>query len=123
MKLIKAFRLAEAMYTVTNYWITPKGKVDKTSAHEYWLADHSMSYGKAYDTGHIRVAVSDSENGTVNAQWSKAATGQAKRVLAKFVKESDKAYVDLVEPLKNDNIRYLKSDTVNYKDFMRKYAR
>ena len=123
MKLQEAYRLAEAMFTVSNYWITPKGKVDKTNAHEYWLADHGMSYAKAYDTGHIRVAISDSEGGTVNAQWGKSATSQAKRVLAKYVKDSDKAYVDLVEPAKNGNIKYLKSDSVNYKEFMRKYAR
>jgi len=122
MKLLEAYRLAEAFLTVSNYWITPKGKVDKTSAHEYWLADHGMSYGKAYDTGHIRLAISDS-SGTVNAQWSKAAPAIAKKVLSKFVKDSDKAYVDLVEPLKNNNIKYLKSDTVNYKEFIRKYAR
>ena len=37
------------MYTTTQYWILPSGKVKKMSdGHEDYLADEGMSYGEAF---------------------------------------------------------------------------
>ena len=85
MKL-KDILIREGMYTTTQYWILPSGKVKKmSSGHEEYLTDEGMGYGKAFNTGHIRLAIAE-DDGTPSAEWSKAATRPAKKALGNIVK-------------------------------------
>ena len=129
MKL-KDVLIREGMYTTTQYWILPSGKVKKMqSGHVEYLADEGMtSYGKAFTTGHIRLAISDSD-GQPSAEWSKEATRPAKKALGNIVKKAEKAggpgamlYYDIVK-IKNpgdmEDIKYIKSGNTDYKGFLR----
>ena len=127
MKL-KGILIREGMYTTTQYWILPSGKVKKmSSGHEEYLADEGMSYGKAFNSGHIRLAIAD-DDGTPSAEWSKAATRPAKKALGNIVKKAEKRggpgarlYYDFVKPNEGgrENISYLKSGNTDYKGFLR----
>ena len=129
MKL-KDVLIREGMYTTTQYWILPSGKVKKMkSGHVEYLADEGMtSYGKAFTTGHIRLAISDSD-GQPSAEWSKEATRPAKKALGNIVKKAEKdggpgamLYYDIVK-IKNpgdmEDIKYIKSGNTDYKGFLR----
>jgi len=118
----------EAMYTTTQYWILPNGKVKKMrSGHEDYLADTGMTYGKAFLDGHIRLAVDDGD-GTPSAEWSNDASPAAKKALGAFIKKSDDGllYYDLVKPnpragksQRAPQMIYLKSGQTDYKGFMK----
>ena len=118
----------EAMYSTTQYWILPSGKVKKMrSGHEEYLADKGMSYGNAFLDGHIRLAVDD-EDGTPSAEWSNEATPAAKKSLGTFIKKSDDGvlYYDLIKlnpqagkTKRTPKTTYLKSGNTDYKGFMR----
>ena len=90
------------MYSTTQYWILPSGKVKKMrSGHEEYLTDTGMTYGQAFSDGHIRLAVDDND-GAPSAEWSNDATAAAKKALGAFIKKSDEGvlYYDLVKPNK-----------------------
>lgn len=125
---MKLKTVLEAMYSTTQYWILPSGKVKKMrSGHEDYLADTGMSYEKAFLDGHIRLAVDD-EDGTPSAEWSNDATGAAKKALGTFIKKSDNGllYYDLVKanPRAGKSQRaakkiYLKSGQTDYKGYLK----
>ena len=118
MKL-KDILIREGMYTTTQYWILPAGKLKKMSnGHENYLADEGMSYGKAFKTGHIRLAIGDS-SGAVAGEWSKQATSAAKRTLAKIVKDADGIFYDFVNITPDDKVKYLKSGDTDYRGFLK----
>lgn len=114
--------IREAFYGATNYWILPNGKVKKLSGgHEDYLADEGLSYGKAFHTGHIRLAVDD-KTSTPTAEWSRQATSAAKRVLTKLVKDSDEVFYDIVEPNTESDLyrpKYLKTGNTDYRGFLK----
>jgi hypothetical protein len=128
MKL-KDILIREGMYTTTQYWILPSGKVKRMkSGHVEYLADEGMSYGKAFTTGYIRLAIADNDE-TLSAEWSKEATRPAKKALGNIVKRAEKAgasgamlYYDIVK-IKNpgdmENMSYIKSGNTDYKGFLR----
>ena len=131
MKL-KDILIREGMYTTTQYWILPSGKVKKMKGgHVEYLADEGMtSYGKAFTTGHIRLAISDSD-GQPSAEWSKEATRPAKKALGNIVKKAEKRggpgarlYYDIVKANKDayggmEKMSYVKSGDTDYKGFLR----
>ena len=131
MKL-KGILILEGMYTTTQYWILPSGKVKKMKGgHVEYLADEGMtSYGKAFNTGHIRLAIAD-DDGTPSAEWSKAATRPAKKALGNIVKKAEKRggpgarlYYDIVKANKDayggmEKMSYVKSGDTDYKGFLR----
>ena len=80
-----------------------------------------MSYGKAFHTGHIRLAVDD-KTSTPTAEWSRQATSAAKRVLTKLVKDSDEVFYDIVEPNTESDLyrpKYLKTGNTDYRGFLK----
>ena len=131
MKL-KDILIREGMFTSTQYWILPSGKVKKMKGgHVEYLADEGMtSYGKAFNSGHIRLAIAD-DDGTPSAEWSKAATRPAKKALGNIVKKAEKRggpgvrlYYDIVKPNKDayggmEKMSYVKSGDTDYKGFLR----
>ena len=130
MKL-KDILIREGMFTSTQYWILPSGKVKKmSSGHEEYLTDEGMGYGKAFNTGHIRLAIAD-DDGTPSAEWSKAATRPAKKALGNIVKKAEKRggpgarlYYDIVKANKDayggmEKMSYVKSGNTDYKGFLR----
>ena len=129
MKL-KDILIREGMYTTTQYWILPSGKVKKMqSGHVEYLADEGMtSYGKAFTTGHIRLAISD-DDGTPSAEWSKEATPAAKKALGNIVKKAEKRggpgtrlYYDIVAMTSGHGWKrkkYIKSGDTDYKGFLK----
>ena len=127
MKL-KGILIREGMWTTTQYWILPSGKVKRMSdGHEDYLADEGMSYSKAFTTGHIRLAIAD-DDGTPSAEWSKEATRPAKKALGNIVKKAEKQggpdvrlYYDFVKPNEGgrENMSYVKSGNTDYKGFLR----
>jgi len=128
MKL-KDILIREGMYTTTQYWILPSGKVKKmSSGHEGYLADEGLSYETAFEGGHIRLAITDND-GQPSAEWSKEATPAAKKALGNIVKKAEKAggpgamlYYDIVK-IKNpgdmEDMSYIKSGNTDYKGFLR----
>ena len=128
MKL-KGILIREGMYTTTQYWILPSGKVKKmSSGHEGYLADEGLSYETAFEGGHIRLAVTD-EDGTPSAEWSKQATPAAKKALGNIVKKAVKRcgpgarlYYDIVAMTSGHGWRrkkYIKSGDTDYKGFLK----
>jgi len=118
MKL-KDILIREGFYGTTQYWILPAGKLKKmANGHEEYLADEGMTYGKAFKTGHIRVAVGDYDK-VPTAEWSKAATSAAKRTLAKMVKDSDQLYYDFIDVKPDGKVKYLKSGDTDYRGFLK----
>jgi len=113
------------MYTTTQYWILPSGKVKKMrSGHEEYLTDKGISYGKAFTSGHIRLAVAD-DDGTPSAEWTKQATRPAKKALGSIVQKAEKRggpgtrlYYDFVD-YNTGRIKYIKSGNTDYKGFLR----
>ena len=114
--------IREGMYTTTQYWILPSGKVKKmSSGHEGYLADEGLSYETAFEGGHIRLSISDRE-GTVAAEWSKEASAPAKKALGKIVKKTDALYYDIVAMSSGPGWRrkkYTKSGDTDYKGFLK----
>ena len=121
MKL-KGILILEGMYTTTQYWILPSGKVKKmSSGHEGYLADEGLSYETAFEGGHIRLSISD-RAGTVAAEWSKEASAPAKKALGKIVKKTDALYYDIVAMSSGPGWRrkkYTKSGDTDYKGFLK----
>ena len=121
MKL-KDILIREGMYTTTQYWILPSGKVKKmSSGHEGYLADEGLSYETAFEGGHIRLSISDRE-GTPAAEWSKDATPAAKKALGKIVKKTDTLYYEKVAMTSAHGWRrkkYIKSGDTDYKGFLK----
>ena len=117
--------ILEAMYSTTQYWILPSGKVKKMRrGHEEYLTDTGMTYGQAFKDGHIRLAVDDND-GAPSAEWSNDATAAAKKALGAFIKKSDDdvLYYDLVKPNKKTaayrQVDYLKSGGTDYKGYLK----
>ena len=115
----------EAMYSTTQYWILPSGKVKKMrSGHEEYLTDTGMTYGEAFSDGHIRVAIDD-DDGTPAAEWSNDAPPAAKKALGNMVKRSESGtmFYDLVKPNKRTaayrQVDYLKSGQTDYRGFLK----
>ena len=110
------------MYTTTQYWILPSGKVKKmSSGHEGYLADEGLSYETAFEGGHIRLAITDND-GQPSAEWSKQATPAAKKALGKIVKKTDALYYDVVAMSSGPGWRrkkYTKSGDTDYKGFLK----
>ena len=121
MKL-KGILIREGMYTTTQYWILPSGKVKKmSSGHEGYLADEGLSYETAFEGGHIRLAITDND-GQPSAEWSKQATPAAKKALGKIVKKTDAHYYDVVAMSSGPGWRrkkYTKSGDTDYKGFLK----
>jgi hypothetical protein len=121
MKL-KGILILEGMYTTTQYWILPSGKVKKmSSGHENYLADEGLSYETAFEGGHIRLSITD-RDGIPAAEWSKEATPAAKKALGRVVKKADTLYYDKVEiPSGRGPARkkYIKSGETDYKGFLK----
>ena len=121
MKL-KGILILEGMYTTTQYWILPSGKVKKmSSGHEGYLADEGLSYETAFKGGHIRLSISDRE-GTPAAEWSKEASTPAKKALGKIVKKTNALYYDVVAMSSGPGWRrkkYTKSGDTDYKGFLK----
>ena len=121
MKL-KGILILEGMYTSTQYWILPSGKVKKmSSGHEGYLADEGLSYETAFEGGHIRLAITDND-GQPSAEWSKQATPAAKKALGKIVKKTDALYYDVVAMSSGPGWRrkkYTKSGDTDYKGFLK----
>ena len=121
MKL-KGILIREGMYTTTQYWILPSGKVKKmSSGHEGYLADEGLSYETAFKGGHIRLSVSD-RAGNPAAEWSKEASAPAKKALGKIVKKTDALYYDVVAMTSGHGWRrkkYIKSGDTDYKGFLK----
>ena len=121
MKL-KDILIREGMYTSTQYWILPSGKVKKmSSGHEGYLADEGLSYETAFEGGHIRLAITDND-GQPSAEWSKQATPAAKKALGKIVKKTDALYYDVVAMSSGPGWRrkkYTKSGDTDYKGFLK----
>lgn len=128
MKL-KDILIREGMYTTTQYWILPSGKVKKmSSGHEGYLADEGLSYETAFEGGHIRLAITDND-GQPSAEWSKEATPAAKKALGNIVKKAEKRggpgarlYYDIVAMTSGPGWRrkkYTKSGDTDYKGFLK----
>ena len=128
MKL-KDVLIGEGMYTTTQYWILPSGKVKKmSSGHEGYLADEGLSYETAFEGGHIRLAITDND-GQPSAEWSKQATPAAKKALGNIVKKAEKRggpgarlYYDIVTMSSGPGWRrkkYIKSGDTDYKGFLK----
>ena len=121
MKL-KDILILEGMYTSTQYWILPNGKVKKmSSGHEEYLADEGLSYETAFEGGHIRLAVTD-DDGHPSAEWSKEASPAAKKALGKIVKKTDTLYYDKVAMTSGHGWtrkKYIKSGDTDYKGFLK----
>ena len=121
MKL-KYILIREGMYTTTQYWILPSGKVKKmSSGHEGYLADEGLSYETAFKGGHIRLAITD-DDGHPSAEWSKEATPAAKKALGKIVKKTDTLYYDKVAMTSGPGWtrkKYIKSGDTDYKGFLK----
>ena len=128
MKL-KDILIREGMYTTTQYWILPSGKVKKmSSGHEGYLADEGLSYETAFEGGHIRLAITDND-GQPSAEWSKEATPAAKKALGKIVKKAEKRggpgarlYYDIVAMTSGHGWKrkkYIKSGDTDYKGFLK----
>jgi hypothetical protein len=121
MKL-KYILIREGMYTTTQYWILPSGKVKKmSSGHEGYLADEGLSYETAFEGGHIRLAITD-DDGHPSAEWSKEATPAAKKALGKIVKKTDTLYYDKVAMTSGPGWtrkKYIKSGDTDYKGFLK----
>ena len=128
MKL-KGILIREGMYTTTQYWILPSGKVKKmSSGHEGYLADEGLSYETAFEGGHIRLAITDND-GQPSAEWSKQATPAAKKALGNIVKKAEKRggpgarlYYDIVTMSSGPGWRrkkYIKSGDTDYKGFLK----
>ena len=121
MKL-KGILIREGMYTTTQYWILPSGKVKKmSSGHEGYLADEGLSYETAFEGGHIRLAITDGD-GQPSAEWSKKASASAKKALGKIVKKTDTLYYDIVAMSSGPGWRrkkYTKSGDTDYKGFLK----
>ena len=121
MKL-KGILIREGMYTTTQYWILPSGKVKKmSSGHEGYLADEGLSYETAFEGGHIRLAITDGD-GQPSAEWSKKASAPAKKALGKIVKKTDTLYYDIVAMSSGPGWRrkkYTKSGDTDYKGFLK----
>ena len=128
MKL-KGILIREGMYTTTQYWILPSGKVKKmSSGHEGYLADEGLSYETAFEGGHIRLAITDND-GQPSAEWSKQATPAAKKALGNIVKKAEKRggpgarlYYDIVAMTSGRGWRrkkYIKSGDTDYKGFLK----
>ena len=121
MKL-KGILIREGMYTTTQYWILPSGKVKKmSSGHEGYLADEGLSYETAFEGGHTRLAITDND-GQPSAEWSKQATPAAKKALGKIVKKTDALYYDIVAMSSGPGWRrkkYTKSGDTDYKGFLK----
>ena len=121
MKL-KYILIREGMYTSTQYWILPSGKVKKmSSGHEGYLADEGLSYETAFKGGYIRLAVDDSD-GTPSAEWSKEATPAAKKALGKIVKKTNTLYYDKVVLTSGHGWRrkkYIDSGDTDYRGFLK----
>ena len=128
MKL-KDTLIREGMYTTTQYWILPSGKVKKmSSGHEGYLADEGLSYETAFEGGHIRLAITDND-GQPSAEWSKEATPAAKKALGTIVKKAEKRggpgarlYYDIVAMTSGHGWRrkkYIKSGDTDYKGFLK----
>jgi len=122
---LKDLLIREGMFTTTQYWILPSGKVKKMrSGHEEYLTDKGISYGKAFTSGHIRLAVAD-DDGTPSAEWTKQATRPAKKALGSIVQKAEKRggpgarlYYDFVD-YNTGRIKYIKSGNTDYKGFLR----
>ena len=122
MKL-KDILIREGFYGTTQYWILPTGKLKKMAGgHEEYLLDQGMNYGKAFKTGHIRIAVGDKDNIPVG-EWSKEATAAAKRTLAKMVKDADEVFYDVINVKKDKfgdyKVKYLKTGNTDYRGFLK----
>ena len=129
MKLKGILILEGVMYS-TQYWILPNGKVKKMrNTHGEYLADQGMSYGKAFNSGHIRLAITDSD-GQPAAEWSVGASRSAKKALGNIVKKAEKRggsgarlYYDIVKPKKvggsSEVLGYVKSGTTDYEGFLK----
>ena len=121
MKL-KGILIREGMYTTTQYWILPSGKVKKMrSGHQEYLDDEGLSYETAFKGGHIRLAITD-DDGHPSAEWSKEASPAAKKALGKIVKKTDTLYYDKVAMTSGHGWRrkkYIDSGDTDYKGFMR----
>ena len=128
MKLKGILILEGVMYS-TQYWILPNGKVKKMrNTHGEYLADQGMSYGKAFNSGHIRLAITDSD-GQPAAEWSVGASRSAKKALGNIVKKAEKRggpgarlYYDIVAMTSGNGWRrkkYIKSGDTDYKGFLK----
>ena len=121
MKL-KGILILEAMYTTSQYWILPSGKVKKmSSGHEGYLADEGLSYETAFEGGHIRLAITDND-GQPSAEWSKQATPAAKKALGNIVKKAEKRGGPKVAMTSGHGWRrkkYIKSGDTDYKGFLK----
>ena len=121
MKL-KGILIREGMYTTTQYWILPSGKVKKMrSGHQEYLDDEGLSYETAFEGGHIRLAVTD-DDGHPSAEWSKEATPAAKKALGKIVKKTHTLYYDKVAMTSGhgwSRKKYIDSGDTDYKGFMK----
>ena len=110
------------MYTTTQYWILPNGKIKKMrSGHQEYLDDEGLSYETAFEGGHIRLAITD-DDGHPSAEWSKEASPAAKKALGKIVKKTDTLYYDKVAMTSGHGWRrkqYIDSGDTDYKGFMR----
>tara|TARA_Y100000034_G_scaffold44805_1_gene55070 strand:+ start:102 stop:467 length:366 start_codon:yes stop_codon:yes gene_type:complete len=119
---MKLRSILEAMYSTTQYWILPSGKVKKMrSGHEEYLADEGLSYETAFKGGYIRLAVDDSD-GTPSAEWSKEATPAAKKALGKIVKKTNTLYYDKVAMTSGhgwNRKKYIKSGDTDYKGYLK----